>query len=151
MIEAADAILTAVVGGAVKATPKSHRKVAWLLFAEFCIFVGLDVYMKTKGMGATPVIYSVRSLIYTAFTLVFMIAGSKWLALISILISLYQVAGVWLISTLSFDVSHYFWVMLIFCILQISGLLPGVLHGRGLEFRNPFSERRDHTRHHYTG
>jgi hypothetical protein len=151
MIEAADAILTGLVGGAVILTPKSHRRVAWLLFAEFCIFVGLDVYMKTKGMGATPEMYAVRSLVYTAFTLIFMIAGSKWLAFISILISFYQAAGVWLMSALWFDEAHYFGVMLTFCILQIGGLLPGVLHGRRLELRNSTSERRDDTRHYSSG
>ncbi len=151
MIETADAILTGLVGGAVKLTPKSHRKIAWILFAEFCIFVGLDVYMKTTSIDPIPLIYAVRSLIYTAFILVFAIAGAKYLALISSLISFYQSAGIFLSATLWYNEAHYFGVMLTFCILQIGCLLPGVLHGRRLELGNSSNERRDNTRHYHTG
>lgn len=122
-------IFVTLIAIAIIASDRPHRGVAWLLLAEFSMFIGLDLIINENSLESLW-LDPVCGLLSVGFVFGFALLGSTYLASISALIAIYYV------STFVAEVLQAYWyfeyyylVMLGFSILQIAGLLPGVYHG----------------------
>ena len=142
MTDLALIIVTAIT---VKLTPKGRYKaIAWLLFGEFCIFGGFGYLTKSLPDGIWyDAITGVLSFIFAMW---FLWVNARYLAVISGLIALYHIGIMWL------GTDYYYATMLVFCLLQIGGLIPGVVYGYQLRHARDLPDNSgNHCGHHYSG
>lgn len=137
-----DTLLVLISALAVRITPKGRYKtIAWLLFAEFCVFVGFSAFTLNLEDGLW--FDAITAMGSIAFMLMFVIVGARYLAFLSGAIALYHVGVMWLGS------DFYYPIMLVFCLLQLGGLIPGIHHGyqQYKSRHSPDAGRRDTGRH----
>jgi len=116
-------ILTVVVFTIIASfSPK--KMIAWALLGEFCLFIGFDVYLTSKGIDLNSTTDFLMVMAHTSFALLFSIIGSRYLSFISCVIAFYYAFIAW-----TGLVDYYQPIMIVFCTLQLGGLLPGVYDG----------------------
>jgi len=150
MISLTDHLLLAVVIVflALTQVESGYRMKAWLLFAEFCAFIGLSVLMS----DANPLWFDIFSAMGgVIFMSLFALIGAMYLGYLSCFIALYHLTTAFAFyHGLDNYLSYYYPIMLSICVLQLGGLLPGVLHGiRRVLYRRVLTDRRSVSRHHF--
>lgn len=125
--------------------PKSKTDILCLLFAEFCVFAGLNLVIE-PAIWYDPLF----ALVNTAFIIGFMLLRAHWLAFISAFIVIYHIT-LFVGECFGLDFSAYNYPIMVFLsTLQIiAGLMPEAYDGirSGLHRMVSFISRDSHDHH----
>lgn len=102
--------------------------IAFLLLSEFCVFISVDVLMRSYDIYAGAWFDPVMSLINVAYVLIFVIAGSFYFAALSFVIAAAHLMF-YIVYGADVPLELYTQAMTLFCVLQLLGLSRGAYHG----------------------
>ena len=131
---------------AVISSDTKYRNISLILVADFCIFLGVDEIWIASSIPGGDWFLPLKGLLYICFYLIYMSAGSIYLSVLSGLVALYHFMPVVLIPY-GIELTSYTDVMMIYCILQLTGAFIGGIY----EYHNRFSPYRAWHKHHRLG
>lgn len=125
------------------AIPGKSRYIAWVLLADFCIFVGFDEIWLASSIPGGDWMLPYKAFLYIAFFLLYMLVGSLTLSIMSGLAAIYHSTAT-ILEPMGIIIPYeYSDIMTWYCIAQLLVGYIGVLYGYARRY-SPYRHRRGH-------
>jgi len=107
-----------------------YRRIAWVLLADFCIFIGFDEIWLASNIPGGDWMLPYKGFVYLGFFLIYGMVGSVYLSSLSAIAALYHSTSTILEPLgIPLPAHDYTTIMITYCILQLLGAFTGVMYG----------------------